>query len=246
MWHGLPNWKFIFNPSPTMARTKITAKKAAGSSKSKIRPSFAGKTVNGLGLIPRIHASDNWMTARSITGLSVFEFHVGELREYEIPGGGTFQRYRIPVHNPRDTTGSLQGFLPMPREYFVPFTQLCYNIVYETCTYEILTKIGKQTKKKSFKKHIENSAKSASALLRHHLCVRRQIIGEILNCAGEGWPLQLNVFNEYIFKERFDLHWEEPHKINPLYLTKSPFDNDMRSAMGKQRNFTFSRHELKP
>jgi hypothetical protein len=60
--------------------------------------------------------------------------------------------------------------------------------------------------------------------------VRYLLIREIFGCSGS--HIVLPIFNEYIFKERFDLHWQE-------YLTKSPFDKDMEGKMGKRYSLSF-------
>ena len=112
---------------------------------------------------------------------------------------------------------------------------MCYNVMYTANIFRAAQKIREKAKKNA--NRLLKLEWMASAILRYYLHVRYLLIREIFNCAGG--DMVLPIFNEYIFKERFDLHWQGPHKIKQEYLTKSPFNKDMEGKMGKRFSLSF-------
>jgi hypothetical protein len=168
--------------------------------------------------------------------LNILEFGEPELLGYKTPEGDPFDNYHIPVNN-RQYIDPLIGYLLMPEEYMDPWVQLCYNIVYAVNVFRVIQKMCRE-KTKKYTDRLKKVKWTATTILQYYLHVQYIFIKEILSCVGG--PMVLPIFNEYIFKEQFDLHWQDPLKIKQEYLTKSPFNEDMEDKMGKRYHLSFN------
>jgi hypothetical protein len=150
-------------------------------------------------------------------------FDKPESKTYTKAQGGTFKRLRVPVYNLGGSRTDLPlGYLPLPTRYLPHWKQLCYTVVYHKCMHNALNTLSKQ---KDFPS-ARDCARSISAILKYYLYCRGKIIEEIFSMKGRDFKT-LPTFDEYIIKERWDLHWTDHSMIKgqdgAKYLGKSPF-----------------------
>jgi hypothetical protein len=174
------------------------------------------------------------MKDEEVNKYSFVAFDEPEVRRYGKPDGGELTRLRIPVSatsGPRDTL--ILGYLPLPLRYLKHWKQLCYNIVYFKCLHASL----KVLEREGGYKYARDTSRTASAILKYNLYCRGKIIEEIFSLQGAQFD-NLPTFNEYIIKERWDLHWTEPAELEVGtspgidYLGCSPFEKDVVDALG--------------
>jgi hypothetical protein len=139
--------------------------------------------------------------------------------------GVTIKRLRVPI---KKLTGTKEfmGYLPLPKRYMGHWKQLCYHIIYHKEMHQALRRVGKGYP------NIRKALHSLSSILKYNLFCQGLIIEEILGQKGSR-NMELPTFDEYIIKERFNLHWTPILSI-PMgdkepgsYLGWSPFDEDI-------------------
>jgi hypothetical protein len=125
------------------------------------------------------------------------------------PSGGTVVRA---VTQAIREDGQILGYLAMPRRYAAAWTQLCYSIVYWLCIWEAwLAEQGRPRRLATQPKDlIQLCIDNAGARLMKYLHIRRLIIDELLqhSFSKDGRDV-LDVFDEYLIRDRFDLLWTE-------------------------------------
>ena len=124
---------------------------------------------------------------------------------------------------------NLLGYLPLPTQYLHHWEQLCYTIIYHLCMYKVLKSLNTDD-------HAQSCACSVSTILKYNLYCHGMIIEEIFLKKGLEFQ-RLATFNEYIIKERWDLHWTNLTNVQPAdgtpesYLGQSPFAADVAKAL---------------
>ena len=138
----------------------------------------------------------------------------------------------VPVKSSDDDT--LLGYVPLPSRYISHWKQLCYTIVYHKAMHAALCTLSRSKRPKY--PEARNCARSVSAILKYNLYARGKIIEEIFTKRGSKFDT-LPTFDEYIIKERWDLHWVELSELGKFtgaeYLGRSPFDEDVADALSK-------------
>ena len=85
-------------------------------------------------------------------------------------------------------------------------------------------------------KYARDAARSTSTVLKYSLYSHGKIIEEIFANKGHEFDT-ISTFDEYIIKERWDLHWVDPSEMakykGASFLGRSPFDDDVMKALGK-------------
>jgi hypothetical protein len=161
-------------------------------------------------------------------------FDEPESRIYNTHDGKQLTRLRIPVSSTNGPRNTMRlGFLPLPSRYLPHWKQLCYSIVYQKCLHESL----KVLEREGGYQHARSCARSASAILKYKIYCRGKIIEEIFSLQGSQFEV-LPTFDEYIIKERWDLHWDDPADLvgtvkGVEFLGRSPFDEDVVDALRK-------------
>jgi hypothetical protein len=123
------------------------------------------------------------------------------------------------------------GYLPLLCRYLSHWKQLCYNIVYHKCLHTAL----KVLEQEGGYPHACSCARLASAILKYNIYCRGKIIKDIFSLQGMQFDT-LPTFDEYIIKERWDLHWVDPADMvlgttpGIEFLGHSPFDQDVVEA----------------
>ena len=144
--------------------------------------------------------------------------------------GGNVARLRVPVSALCEPE-TILGYLPLPTRYQSHWKQLCYTIVYHRCVHSTLRTFEKD-KRYPFAR---DCVRSVSAILKYQLYCRARIIEDIFSKKGSNFDT-IPVFDEYIIKERWDLHWIEPEKYGTApgarYHGMSPFDEEVAKALG--------------
>ena len=145
--------------------------------------------------------------------------------------GGNVARLRVPISALFEPE-TILGYLPLPTRYQLHWKQLCYTIVYHRCVHATLRNFEKD-KRYPFAR---DCARSVSAVLKYQLYCRARIIEEIFSKKGSFFDT-IPVFDEYIIKERWDLHWTEPEEYGKTRgaacFGMSPFDEEVAKALGK-------------
>lgn len=155
---------------------------------------------------------------------------------YSHPGGGT-SRWCIVEAFRED--GRVVGYVPLPRRYAQAWTQLCYSIVYWMSMWKAcLAKLSEPRRSNRqpadmMQKCVEN----AGCRFAKYLHVRRLIIDELLQHRFSQDDFdQLDVFDEYIIRDRYDCLWTpyrlvSQHAANALLLC--PVHPENISAFGE-------------
>jgi hypothetical protein len=160
-------------------------------------------------------------------------FDEPEVALYDQPDDAQLRRLRIAVCS-TDGDATILGYLPLPLRYKKHWKQLCYTIVYHKCLHNSL----KLLEQEGGFKHARSGALSASAILKYQIYCRGKIVEEIFSLRGSQFQT-LPTFDEYIIKERWDLHWVDPADMilgrtrGVEFLGRSPFDDDVVNALGK-------------
>jgi hypothetical protein len=139
-----------------------------------------------------------------------------------------------------DSKGKFLGYLPILHQYLEYWIQLCYNVVYRQEQVRIYMEMmrGGPTNRKI----LQDILTQACVELRNYLFCRKAIMQEILEVAHSGEEGSLDVFNEYIIRERFDYHFMTEHKLQQQeYWGSNPCSQDMEGPMSKFHPFTFLR-----
>lgn len=137
--------------------------------------------------------------------------------------------------------GGTVGYLALPRRYAAAWTQLCYTIVYWLSIWQGWTReAGRKRRVRNQLAHdvlvlcINNSA----ARLGKYLSIRRLIIEELLqHTFSEDGKDQLDVFDEYLIRDRFDWLWTkraEVPKKDVKYLSLDPVHSSNRGVFGSK------------
>jgi hypothetical protein len=129
---------------------------------------------------------------------------------------------------------TLLGYVPLPSRYEDHWKQLCYTIVYHKLMHTALCTLARS--KRPRYPEARNCARSVSSILKYNLYARGKIIEEIFTKRGPNFNT-LPTFDEYIIKERWDLHWVPLSELGKLtgaeFLGCSPFDEEVVDALGK-------------
>jgi hypothetical protein len=154
---------------------------------------------------------------------------------YKKPDGTDQRRLRITVSSTNAPANAIPlGYLPLPCRYLSHWKQLCYNIVYHKCLHAAL----KVLEQERGYPHARSCARSVSAILKYNIYCRGKIIEDIFSLQGMQFD-KIPTFDEYIIKERWDLHWVDPADMilgttpGVEFLGRSPFDEDVEEALGK-------------
>jgi hypothetical protein len=218
-------------------KKKATARKRTGGAAPK-KKATARRQVAGTNRHPslRLRPWNDQMKDEDIDNYNYVVFDEPELREYTWADGETkFQRFRIPVRNSRVSLphDNLLGYIPLPKGYLPFWKQLCYTIVYYKVMHITIRKCGHPNQQA-----VQSARKSISSMLRYHLYCRGLIIEELFEQKGKE-VFKLPIFDEYIIKDRFDLHWEEdgdfPRKAEALF-GRSIFDKVVVKALGEWKS----------
>jgi hypothetical protein len=182
----------------------------------------------------RLHPWSDQMKDEEVNKYDYVAFDKPEVKNYKKHDGTQLTRLRIPV---RSTTGPrntmILGYLPLPSRYLPHWKQLCYTIVYHKCLHDSL----KLLEREGGYKYARNCARSASTILKYNIYCRGKIIEEIFSLQGSQFEV-LPTFDEYIIKERWDLHWVDPAELvgtveGVEFLGQSPFVEDVADALRK-------------
>jgi len=207
--------------------TKPTARKRTGSMKRDRR------RVKPL----RLRPWTDQMKDDDIEKYNFMVFDEPELRQYTSPNASKpWRRLRIPVRNPQVNPphNNLVGYIPLPFRYLPYWKQLCYTIVYYKVMHQALSTSGHPNANT-----VQSGKRSTSTMLKYHLYCHGLIIEEIFNQKGKKKWFKLPTFDEYIIKERFDLHWLEDEDISRAedepgaFFGRRIFDEDVVKAMGE-------------
>jgi hypothetical protein len=217
-----------------MAKTKTTKRKAQPSQelfprplkgKKGVQTSRARLTVGTK--TPKTKALLNYdgksLTIAEIDSYSFLNFGKPEI--YQIPHeDGFIQTMRIQVKQ----DDQFLGYLPMVKPYAKHFVQLCYNIVYNRAMVKATNQVkgGKVVQRWALDIHDMSARK-----LRYYLYVRRAIMEEIALNTSENSVLK--TFNEYVIKERFDLHFDAEGFKKSRHRLMDPLAPESQKAMGK-------------
>ena len=177
------------------------------------------------------------MTVQEYEEYDFLTFQVPALGGYSNYHGVGFNRWRIGV---TDSKGKFLGYLPILPRYLEYWVQLCYNVVYRQEQVRIYMEMmrGGPTNRKI----LQDILTQACVELRNYLFCRKAIMQEILEVAHSGEEGSLDVFDEYIIRERFDYHFmTEPKLQQQEYWGSNPFSQDMEGPMSKIHPFTFLR-----
>jgi hypothetical protein len=180
-----------------------------------------------------LHPLCDRMKDVDVYNYSYVAFDEPEVALYDKPDGAQLTRLRIAVYS-TDGDATILGYLPLPLRYWKHWKQLCYTIVYHKCLHNSL----KLLEREGGFKLARSCALSASAILKYQIYCRGKIIEEIFSLQGSQFHT-LPTFDEYIIKERWDLHWIDPADMilgrtqGIQFLGRSPFDSDVVNALGK-------------
>jgi len=156
-------------------------------------------------------------------------FDKPEVVNYDHPDGGRTSRMRVPV---KKSDSTLLGYLPLPSQYLDFWKQLCYTIVYHKEMQRTMAKISRKKEPGTSR----DLSRSLSAILKYQLYSRGLIIEDIF--AQKGMDImRLHTFDEYIIKERFDLHWVPAEALDfrskepASWIGASPFNPDVDEVL---------------
>jgi hypothetical protein len=145
--------------------------------------------------------------------------------------GGEVACLRVPI-SALSAPQTILGYLPLPTCYQSHWKQLRYTIVYHKCVHTTLRTFEKD-KRYQF---ACDCVRSVSAILKYQLYCCRRINKDIFSKKGLNFNT-LPVFDEYIIKEWWDLHWIEPEEFGKAlgaeFYGISPFDEEVAKALGK-------------
>jgi hypothetical protein len=182
----------------------------------------------------RLHPCRDQMKDVQVNHYGYVVFEEPCAARYKRPDGTEERRLRITVRSTSAPANTIiLGYLPLPCRYLNHWKQLCYNIVYHKCLHAAL----KVLEQEPGYPHARSSARSASAVLKYNIYCRGKIIEEIFSLQGMEFNT-LRTFDEYIIKERWDLHWVDPADMvsgttpGVEFLGRSPFDVDVEEALG--------------
>ncbi|KAF8426150.1 hypothetical protein L210DRAFT_3653000 [Boletus edulis BED1] len=151
-------------------------------------------------------------------------YGIPEERQYDHPDGGTYTRCRVETF---DNKGNTMGYVPLPRRYGQAWTQLCYTIVYWLATWKAwLNEDGKPHRlPKQPPNLIQECINNSGTRLIKYLHIRRLIIDELLHhrMSKDGCD-QLDIFDEYLIRDRFDWLWTDIVEIPKRMLDRLRLD----------------------
>ena len=176
-----------------------------------------------------LHPWNDQMKDKEIDNYNFFAFD--KPRIVRSPNSAAMQ-LAVPVRSSDNDTPL--SYVPLPSQYESHWKQLCYTIVYHKAMHSALCTLTHSKRPKY--QEARNCARSVSAILKYNLYTRGKIIEEIFTKRGSNFDT-LPTFDEYIIKERWDLHWVELSKLGKFtgaeYLGRSPFDEDVADALSK-------------
>lgn len=157
---------------------------------------------------------------------------------YEHPEGGEYRRCRVEAFN---GAGELLGYLPLPHRYANAWSQLCYSIVYWVSMWKAwAAEAGRPRRNRSQPTDLVKTCinNSATRFLKY-LLIRRLIIDELLeHPMSKREDDQLDIFDEFIIRDRFDWLWTGIADIPQSqrdYLELDPVHPSNQVILGKSR-----------
>ena len=156
--------------------------------------------------------------------------------EYDHPDGGKYRRCRIEAFN---QAGDSLGFLPLPHRYAQAWLQLCYTVVYWMSTWKAwVGELGGPPRvRRQPKKLVRDCVDNSGARFLKYLLARRMIIDELLHHAmSKDEDDELDVFDEFLIRDRFDWLWMEFGDVRESqlsFLRLDPVDPANKSIFGK-------------
>ena len=127
---------------------------------------------------------------------------------YSHPNGGKYKRCRIEAF-----TGERSlGYLPLPRRYAQAWVQLCYTVVYWRTQWKAwVDELARPPRSQEQPAQmVQDCVNNSGARFLQYLVIRRLIIDELLQhpMAKDGSD-ELEVFDEYLIRERFNWLWKD-------------------------------------
>lgn len=136
-----------------------------------------------------------------------------ESLEYPHPKGGSYSRCRVEVFQ---TNGESLGYLPLPARYAGAWVQLCYTVVYWMSQWKAwVAELAKPPRSEEQPPEIiQLCVNNSGARFLQYLLIRRLIVEELLHHhASRDGDDELQVFDEYLIRERFDWLWTDFNDI---------------------------------
>jgi hypothetical protein len=156
------------------------------------------------------------------------KFGIPELLRYQTEEGNEIERYRVPVAS---QDGGAVRYLPLPVKYLLPWTQLCYNIVYRQEHFRIYMEMLNEPGL-LHRDIIQHLQRQAGVEMRNYIYCRKEIMEDILACPPQSAAPTLRYFDEYIIRERFDYHFMPPAQLHrQQYWAANPFAEEMKGPM---------------
>jgi hypothetical protein len=132
-----------------------------------------------------------------------------EVLEYSHPEGGTYVRCRVEAFKPDEQS---LGYLPLPQRYSEAWVQLCYTVVYWMTQWKAwVNELAQPPRSKEQPPQmVQDCVDNSGARFLQYLVTRRLIIDELLQHPMEkDGSDQLDVFDEYLIRERFNWLWTD-------------------------------------
>lgn len=132
---------------------------------------------------------------------------------YDLPDGRTYARCHVEAFNRK---GNILGYVPLPHRYAAAWVQLCYSVVYWMSMWKAwVAELGGAPRVPQQPEGLVQACinNSATRFLKYCL-IRRLVVGELLQHSMS--PMEddeLDIFDEYLIRDRFDWLWTEMHKI---------------------------------
>lgn len=170
--------------------------------------------------------------------------------EYTHPSGRTIVRCMAQATR---GDGKVLGYLAMPRRYVAAWSQLCYNVVYWLTLWKAWLAEREKRKpriKRQPKILIPLCIERASCYLIKYLHIRRLIIDELLeNESPEDEEIQLDLFDEYIIRDRWDWLWTEYDDVPEIerhWLSLDPVHESNKDVFCKVPFLLFHAENVNP
>jgi hypothetical protein len=156
--------------------------------------------------------------------------------EYNHPDGRKFRRCHVEAFK---EGGASLGFLPLPHRYAEAWVQLCYSVVYWMSTWKAwVGEVGKMHRVRQQPQDlVEDGVNNSGTRFLKYLVIRRMIVDELLrHPMSSSEDDELDVFDEYLIRDRFDWLWSEIDDIPEIqedYLGLDPVHEKNKGIFSK-------------
>jgi hypothetical protein len=212
-------------------KVQATSKKASNNGQAPTKRRRTGTKIYNFDDF-HLHPCNFQMKSADITSYTFLAFDEPERGRYFRTDGTAFTRLRIPIYSRNEGTSTRPlGYLPLPTKYLPHWKQLCYTIVYHQSMYQAQDGLDPKEWPSA-----QLYSRSVGAILKYYLYCRGKIIEEIFSMKGREFGM-LPTFDEFIIKERWDLHWvalaDLPKMEQAEHLGSDPFSTETVAALSK-------------